>query len=167
MEEKLYEQVLIEMDNGDIRTGLWAKALANSDGSEEKAKGRYIKYRVQSIKDEFIVIEEYFEIDAKKELEREKEQTQKKIESSKPKKTKENLDIKQTETKPTNYLTRKISRKIDDEHYSLECFSEDSGFSIEFSEKVVEKGFYLGKKINGIWCIHKSALSKEFLEKNS
>jgi len=153
IEEKLYEQVLIEMDNGDIRTGLWAKALANGSGSDEKAKGLYIKYRVQSIKDEFTVIEEYFELEARKEREvvkeirRPKEKSQEHIEPSKP--------------------IAKKSRKIDDEYFSLDCFSEDSGYSIEISEKFIEEGLYPGKKINGIWCIHKSALSKEFLENNS
>lgn len=51
-EEKLYEQVVSELINGEKRSGLWAKALANSNGIEEKAKALYIQYRVQSIKDE-------------------------------------------------------------------------------------------------------------------
>jgi hypothetical protein len=57
LEEQLYEQVVNELSNGQRRNGLWAKALANSDGAEEKAKALYIKYRVQSIKDEFEVTE--------------------------------------------------------------------------------------------------------------
>lgn len=51
-EEQLYEQVVMELSQGRRRNGLWAKAMANSDGSEEKAKSLYIQYRVQSIKDE-------------------------------------------------------------------------------------------------------------------
>ena len=57
LEEQLYEQVVNELSNGQKRNGLWAKALANSDGAEEKAKALYIKYRVQSIKDEIEVSE--------------------------------------------------------------------------------------------------------------
>jgi len=52
IEEQLFEQVLVELKNGQKRDGLWAKALANGDGLEEKAKSLYIHYRVQSIKDE-------------------------------------------------------------------------------------------------------------------
>lgn len=55
LEEQIYEQVAIEISNGDKRDGLWAKALADSDGSLEKLKGLYIKYRVQSIKDELLI----------------------------------------------------------------------------------------------------------------
>lgn len=52
LEERLYEQVVHELSNGQRRDGLWAKALANSDGAEDKAKGLYIRYRVQSLRDE-------------------------------------------------------------------------------------------------------------------
>lgn len=52
LEEQLYEQVVTELSQGQRRDGLWAKALSNSDGIEEKAKALYIRYRVQSIKDE-------------------------------------------------------------------------------------------------------------------
>ena len=52
LEEQLYEQVVQEISQGQKRDGLWAKALSNSDGIEDKAKALYIKYRVQSIKDE-------------------------------------------------------------------------------------------------------------------
>lgn len=51
-EEQLYEQVVGELTKGQRRNGLWAKALADSDGQEGKAKALYIQYRVQSLKDE-------------------------------------------------------------------------------------------------------------------
>jgi len=52
LEEKIYEQVTSELSNDNKRNGLWVKALANSNYSENIAKSLYIKYRVQSIKDE-------------------------------------------------------------------------------------------------------------------
>ena len=52
LEEQLYEQVALELTRGQKRDGLWAKALADSNGIAEKAKALYIQYRVQSIKDE-------------------------------------------------------------------------------------------------------------------
>lgn len=101
-EEKLYEQVLIEMDNGNIRAGLWAKSLANGAGNEEKAKGLYIKYRVQSIRDELIVIDEYLEIEGKKKAALYHTQNNsKKIETN-------------TKVQPT-----KKSRKIDEEYWKM------------------------------------------------
>lgn len=55
LDEQIYAQVLSEIENGQRRDGLWAKALAHSDGSNEKAKSLYIKYRAESIKDEIIL----------------------------------------------------------------------------------------------------------------
>ena len=57
-EEKLYEAVVQELEKGLRRDGLWAKALANSNGNEEKVKALYIQYRIQSIKDEGVVLKE-------------------------------------------------------------------------------------------------------------
>ena len=54
-EEKVYELVAAEIESGDRRTGLWARALANSDGDEVKASGLYIKYRAQSLLDEAVL----------------------------------------------------------------------------------------------------------------
>ena len=56
-EEQLFEQVLQELSRGEKRAGLRAKALANCDGSELKAESLYIRFRVQSIKDEFEIME--------------------------------------------------------------------------------------------------------------
>jgi hypothetical protein len=39
------------MDAGIIRDGLFAKALANSSGDENKARSLYMKYRVRSVQD--------------------------------------------------------------------------------------------------------------------
>lgn len=55
-EEQLYEQVIQELSMGEKRAGLWAKALADCDGSEQKANSLYIRYRVQSIKDEIEIM---------------------------------------------------------------------------------------------------------------
>jgi len=52
LEEKMYKTVLDELSDGIRRDGLWAKALAKSNGNDGKAKSLYIEYRVQSIKDE-------------------------------------------------------------------------------------------------------------------
>ena len=51
-EEKLYEVALEEVENGEIRKGLYAKALSKADGDKEKADGTYLKLRVQSIMDD-------------------------------------------------------------------------------------------------------------------
>ena len=50
-EELIYKHIIEEMDSGVIRDGLYAKAMANSNGDESKAKSLYMKYRLQSVKD--------------------------------------------------------------------------------------------------------------------
>jgi len=51
-EELLYEKVLGELQSGIKRPGIWGKALADSNGDEDVAYSLYLKYRVQSLKDE-------------------------------------------------------------------------------------------------------------------
>lgn len=49
----LYEYVLTEIESNVILKGLWAKAMALSEGNDNKIQPLYMQYRVQSIKDEF------------------------------------------------------------------------------------------------------------------
>lgn len=51
LEEKIYEEVAQEIAEGKFKPGLWAKALAQTDGDEQQAKAAYIKLRFQSIID--------------------------------------------------------------------------------------------------------------------
>ena len=51
-DEKIYSQVLSEIESNDYRKGLLAKALSQASGNEEKSRAIYIKLRYQSIKDE-------------------------------------------------------------------------------------------------------------------
>lgn len=51
-EEKIYAAVLNEMQQGIRREGLWAKAIAKSEGNENKATSLYLEYRAQSLADE-------------------------------------------------------------------------------------------------------------------
>ena len=60
-EETVYEFIAEEMEKGIIRKGLMAKALSESEGNQERADGAYIKLRFQSIKDEFVIFEEFLE----------------------------------------------------------------------------------------------------------
>jgi hypothetical protein len=55
-EEEIYKAVLDEIERGEQRKGLWAKALANCDGDENKARSLYIQYRMQSLSDEATVM---------------------------------------------------------------------------------------------------------------
>ena len=51
-EEHLYELAAEEIAANNIRPGLWAKAIAEADGDDAKAKARYIKLRVETMKAE-------------------------------------------------------------------------------------------------------------------
>lgn len=48
-EEAFYEQAALEVAKGDIRPGLWAKAIAVADGDEHKAHARYLGFRVEQM----------------------------------------------------------------------------------------------------------------------
>ena len=48
--EKLYEMAVEEIASGNIRTGLWAKAVAETGGDEAAANARYLKLRVDTMK---------------------------------------------------------------------------------------------------------------------
>jgi len=78
IEEQIYAQVVDELSQGQKRSGLWGKALADSNGEEAKAKSLYIKYRVQSIVDEKVILkdverkEEERKLDKQRAVERER-----------------------------------------------------------------------------------------------
>jgi hypothetical protein len=57
-EEELYAAAYEEVDSGQRRTGLWAKAVAKSGGIEERTKSIYIELLVQKYKDELHLEEE-------------------------------------------------------------------------------------------------------------
>ncbi|MCW8895894.1 MAG: hypothetical protein OQK48_08195 [Sulfurimonas sp.] len=48
-EEKIYKQVVVDLEKDEKRAGLWALAKAESNGSEDICKSLYIKYCTQSI----------------------------------------------------------------------------------------------------------------------
>jgi len=51
-EEDLYDEVASEVADNKRRDGLWIKALSQCSMDEEKAKPLYIKFRVESLRDE-------------------------------------------------------------------------------------------------------------------
>lgn len=51
-EEMLFAEALREIESGHRRDGLWAKALADCQMQTQQAQARYLKLRVQSLRDE-------------------------------------------------------------------------------------------------------------------
>lgn len=51
-EDKIYELIMLEIEEGRKIKGTWAKALAQSDGNKDKAESLYINLRVQNIQEE-------------------------------------------------------------------------------------------------------------------
>lgn len=49
-EDKYYEQALEEMVTGQTAKAMWARAIADSEGNDAKAKALYIRYRVEKLK---------------------------------------------------------------------------------------------------------------------
>ncbi|MFL2466658.1 MAG: hypothetical protein ACJ0G6_02355, partial [Candidatus Pseudothioglobus sp.] len=56
-QESYYEEALNEMNSGDRRPGIYAKAIADSLGDEKKVDSLYLKYRAQSLMEEAEKIE--------------------------------------------------------------------------------------------------------------
>lgn len=51
-DESYFEMAMKEIQDGQIRPGLWAKAWAEAQGDDTKAKALYIKLRVATMKSE-------------------------------------------------------------------------------------------------------------------
>ena len=82
IEEEFYELAYEEIESGNLKKGLWAKAFSETEGDENKTKALYIKYRFDQIKEghkEIEQEEEEVKIDSK--LESEKKIVESKIES--------------------------------------------------------------------------------------
>ena len=71
-EASLYAEAMSELERGERDKGLWAKALAESDGDEQKATARYLKLRVVALKD-FLQVGEDMKASVEDELERDAE----------------------------------------------------------------------------------------------
>ena len=63
IDEELYLKASKEIEDGNTNEGTWARAFANSEGSEEKTKALYIKYRSKKLKEEKEEGEEEYESD--------------------------------------------------------------------------------------------------------
>ena len=53
-DEPIYALALAEVNAGNARPGLWAMALAEADGDEQKARALYIKLRVEAERQQHI-----------------------------------------------------------------------------------------------------------------
>jgi hypothetical protein len=54
-EEAMLAVIMSEIESGQRRQGIWAKALMDSDGDNDRAESLYIKYAVQSLIDDNII----------------------------------------------------------------------------------------------------------------
>ena len=51
IEEEFYELAYEEIESGNLKKGLWARAFSETEGDENKTKALYIKYRFDQIKE--------------------------------------------------------------------------------------------------------------------
>lgn len=56
-DNKFYEQVAHELQDGPPLSGLWTQAYAETSGDEAKARALYIRYRVQQLRNEAVADE--------------------------------------------------------------------------------------------------------------
>jgi len=57
-EEAMLAEIMSELESGNKRQGVWAKAVMDSDGDEGKADSLYIKYAMQSLADDYTIEQE-------------------------------------------------------------------------------------------------------------
>jgi hypothetical protein len=50
-DERLYQQVVQELQEQGPKPGLWAKAFAESNGNDAQAKALYLRYRVAQLEE--------------------------------------------------------------------------------------------------------------------
>lgn len=97
----LYEYVLDELEDGYKVRGLWAKALAMSEGDENKANALYMQYRVQNIKDFFLSLKIAYEELSKIQI-------------------KNKLNIVNSVKENESIVQKKINKKEDDEWWLID-----------------------------------------------
>jgi len=111
-EEALYAQVHTEIEGGDIRQGLWLKALSDSDGNELKAKAKYAKARVKSLKDEAaiakVVLEEQEQNSRERKIHEETRRQQQREKKAEAEKTKQENASKQNHKNTAAELKEKL-----------------------------------------------------------
>ena len=73
-EEALFAAVGEELQSGQIRQGLWAKALAEEGYDEQRAKARYLKLRVRALRKEIADAEYQDQVRAREEQKRQRSQ---------------------------------------------------------------------------------------------
>ncbi len=128
-EEKLYEQVSNEVSQGIIKSGLWAKALAENESDEAKAKAMYIHLRVQSIIDESVINQEVTEEYEK--IRQEEKRLQSKLRSRGYKLLKENDEF--IAKRGSIFVKKKHFKSLDEvEKFYEELVSEQSGCALIF-----------------------------------
>jgi DNA-directed RNA polymerase subunit RPC12/RpoP len=66
LEEYFFDIVARELNNNIKHDAVWAKAIAKSQGDIGKAESYYIKYRIESLKDDMILNQEAYEEKLKK-----------------------------------------------------------------------------------------------------
>jgi len=134
LEERLYEEALVELESGHLRVGLWAKALASSDGDEQKARGLYLKYRVQAMNDEAEIAEGF--------AEHMQDEALRKAAQEKLRQDKERA----TQTHISNYCP-------------LNEFSLHMNIPEDKLIQLIRKGFYKGRLFDNKWYVHKSEVN--------
>ena len=104
-EDKIYEKIMIEIEEDKKVKSTWAKALAQSDGDKDKAESIYIKFRFVEIKNET-----YKDIELLKMKEINKQEEEIKIKN-------ENIEYKKLLKEEEERISKKSNFDIEKEKY--------------------------------------------------
>lgn len=80
-ESKIYEDIMLEIEQDNKVKSTWAKALSQSDGNKAKAESLYINFRVEELKKELFgdSVSNHLNSDIEKKVEIRKDSSSKKI----------------------------------------------------------------------------------------
>lgn len=74
LEDKIYDKIAKEIEDGDIQKGLWTRAKAQSNGDENQVESIYIKLRFDQLKEKSVA--QYDEKVKQEQVQRQKEEAE-------------------------------------------------------------------------------------------
>jgi hypothetical protein len=151
-EEEIYAMVLNEIERGKKQKGLWAKAIAESEGNKSKIQSLYIQFRVQSIEDEMEILNEAEEL----RIEAAEAREQKKIEAAE---AREQKKIEAAEAREQKKIEAAAAREEEEEQQHRKLWNEYAE-NLSHWQKSGHRYFTFATLfIYSIWVLHTVGIS--------
>lgn len=144
LEEKIYEEVAQEIAEGKLKAGLWAKALAQTDGDEQQARSTYIRLRFQNIIDMEAVQREYADRSSRMAEENQRKKDENKREE-------ERRERERNLVEELRFRKKEAEKKLNEKGYivkSYGAYATDLRFSVHYNDG--RKSWFWGTKVRDL-----------------